>query len=121
MLPIIRRGHAHCRVRNPIRRESFWSLVRQLKAPAAAKVTTALIRIGQGNTSNVESVGGGVYENKIDFGPGYRVYFGFDGKDLVVLVGGGSKKRQSKDRDRQGPLARLQATQTFPRRRLTWP
>lgn len=68
-----------------------------LNAPAAAKVTTALVRIGQGNTSNVESVGGGVYENKIDFGPGYRLYFGFDGKELVVLVGGGSKKQQSKE------------------------
>jgi putative addiction module killer protein len=68
-----------------------------LNAPAAAKVTTALIRIGQGNTSNVESVGAGVYENKIDFGPGYRLYFGFDGKELVVLVGGGSKKQQSKE------------------------
>ena len=68
-----------------------------LNAPAAAKVTTALIRIGQGNTSNVESVGSGVYENKIDFGPGYRLYFGFDGKELVVLVGGGSKKQQSKE------------------------
>lgn len=68
-----------------------------LNAPAAAKVTVALIRLGKGNTSNVESVGGGVFESKIDFGPGYRVYFGFDGKELVILVGGGSKKRQDKD------------------------
>lgn len=68
-----------------------------LNAPAAAKVTVALIRLGQGNTSNVESVGSGVFESKIDLGPGYRVYFGFDGKELVILVGGGSKKRQSKD------------------------
>lgn len=43
------------------------------------------------------SVGGGVFESKIDFGPGYRVYFGYDGQELVILVGGGSKKRQEKD------------------------
>ena len=60
-------------------------------------MTTVLIRLGHGNTSNVESVGSGVYENKINFGPGYRVYFGMDGTELVILVGGGTKKRQSRD------------------------
>ena len=68
-----------------------------LDSRAAAKVTTALIRMGLGNTSNVESVGGGVYERKIDYGPGYRIYFGMDGEKLVVLVGGGTKKRQAQD------------------------
>ena len=75
----------------------FRSWFDRLDAPAAAKVTTALIRMGMGNTSNVESVGGGVYEKKIDFGPGYRIYFGMDGEKLVVLVGGGTKKRQARD------------------------
>jgi putative addiction module killer protein len=51
----------------------------------------------QGNLSNVKGVGGGVFEYKIDFGPGYRIYFGKDGDRLVILVGGGSKKRQAKD------------------------
>jgi putative addiction module killer protein len=69
----------------------------RLDSRAAAKVTTALTRIGMGNTSNVESVGGGVYERKIDYGPGYRVYCGMDGEELVILVGGGTKKRQSHD------------------------
>jgi putative addiction module killer protein len=50
-----------------------------LHSPADAKVTTAIVRLGQGNTSNVEGVGGGVFESKIDVGPGYRVYFGMDG------------------------------------------
>jgi len=44
-----------------------------LDASAAAKVTLALTRIEQGNFSNAKSVGGGVYEFKIDFGPGYRI------------------------------------------------
>jgi putative addiction module killer protein len=55
----------------------------------------ALMRLGQGNFSNVEGVGSGVFELKIDFGPGYRVYFGKDGERIVILLAGSSKKRQS--------------------------
>src|SRR6267378_2182077 len=51
----------------------------------------ALARIQQGNFSNAKSVGAGVYEYRIDFGPGYRIYFGKDGDRLVILVGGGTK------------------------------
>lgn len=68
-----------------------------LNSLAAAKVTTALIRIEQGNFSNVKGVGSGVYETRIDFGPGYRVYFGKDGDTIIILLGGGTKKRQKKD------------------------
>jgi hypothetical protein len=45
----------------------------------------------------LESVGEGVFEYKIHFGPGYRIYFGQVGQELVILVGGGSKKQQSHD------------------------
>jgi len=69
----------------------------RLNASAAAKVTTALERITQGNFSNVKALGAGVSEYKIDFGPGYRIYFGKDGDMLVILVAGGSKKGQSHD------------------------
>src|SRR5229473_3975728 len=68
-----------------------------LNASAAAKVTLALTRMEQGNFSNTKGVGAGVYEYKIDFGPGYRIYFGKDGDTLVILVGGGTKKRQQED------------------------
>ena len=54
-----------------------------LDAQAAAKVTTALYRLEQGNFSNVKSAGQGVSEFRIDFGPGYRVYFG--GKEIHWL------------------------------------
>jgi putative addiction module killer protein len=64
---------------------------------AAAKVATALTRMEAGNFSNVKGVRKGVYECRVDFGPGYRVYFGKDGERLVILLGGGSKKRQSAD------------------------
>jgi putative addiction module killer protein len=69
----------------------------ELNARAAAKVTTALARMEQGNLSNAKSVGAGVSEYRIDFGPGYRVYFGKDGDSIVILLGGGTKKRQQKD------------------------
>jgi putative addiction module killer protein len=68
-----------------------------LDSIAAARVTIALTRMERGNSSNVKSVGGGVFEYKIDFGPGYRVYFGKDGETLVILIGGGTKKRQQQD------------------------
>ncbi len=69
----------------------------RLDVAAAARVTTYLTRLGQGHWSNVKGVGTGVFEVKIDFGPGYRVYFGKDGERIVILLGGGTKKRQSQD------------------------
>ena len=68
-----------------------------LNAEAAAKIAAAVTRISLGNFSNVEGVGHGVFEYKLDFGPGYRVYFGKDGETLVILLGGGTKKRQRRD------------------------
>ena len=68
-----------------------------LNAEAAAKVTPAVIRVSLGNFSNVEGVGSGVFEYKLDFGPGYRIYFGKDGETLVILLGGGTKRRQQRE------------------------
>jgi putative addiction module killer protein len=68
-----------------------------LDVAAATKVTVALERIASGNTSSIQPVGEGVSECKIDFGPGYRIYFGKDGDRLVILLGGGTKKRQNQD------------------------
>jgi putative addiction module killer protein len=66
-----------------------------LDSQASAKVTMAVTRLGQGNFSNVKGVGSGVSEYKIDFGPGYRIYTGKYGDHLVILLGGGTKKRQT--------------------------
>jgi putative addiction module killer protein len=68
-----------------------------LNAPAAAKVAVALARLEQGNLSNAKGVGEGVFEYRIDWGPGYRVYFGRDGDLLVILLTGGTKQRQQHD------------------------
>ena len=64
---------------------------------ARERVTRSLIRLEIGNTSNLKSVGAGVNELRVDFGPGYRVYFGWDGPLMVILLGGGTKKRQQAD------------------------
>jgi putative addiction module killer protein len=86
-----------------------------LNAIAAAKVKTVLTRIGQGNLSNVKSVDEGVLEFKIDFGPGYRVYFGRDRDELIILLGGGLKKTQQTD------IAKAKARWAdYKRRRPKW-
>jgi putative addiction module killer protein len=62
-----------------------------------ARISTAILRLSEGNISAVKSVGAGVYELRMHFGPGYRVYFGKEGEKLVILLGGGTKLRQQKD------------------------
>lgn len=57
-------------------------------------MTIAVYRLEGGNFSAVKGVGAGVFELRLDFGPGYRVYFGKDGEQWVILLGGGTKKRQ---------------------------
>ena len=78
-------------------RSPFAAWLEQLHSPAAEKVVTALYRLANGNFSNVKGVGSGVFEYRIDFGPGYRVYFGQDGPTLVILLTGGTKQRQQRD------------------------
>jgi putative addiction module killer protein len=70
-----------------------------LDARAAAIVTVAIERLSEGNISNVKPIGEGVAELRVNRGPGYRIYFGWDGKTLVILLGGGTKRRQQNDID----------------------
>ncbi|MFN7515372.1 MAG: type II toxin-antitoxin system RelE/ParE family toxin [Dolichospermum sp.] len=74
-----------------------------LDAQAAAKVTVAKSRLELGNTSNVKWFDG-IGEYKIDWGPGYRIYLAQDGKQLIVLFGGGTKKNQQSDINRAREL-----------------
>lgn len=64
---------------------------------AATKVTISLTKLQRGNMSSLKSVGEGVYESRIDWGPGYRIYLGKEDRTLVILLGGGTKKTQQKD------------------------
>ena len=74
-----------------------------LDAQAAAKVTTAKLRMELGNTSNVKWFAG-IGEYVIDWGPVYRIYLAKDGESLIVLFGGGTKRRQQSDIDRAKDL-----------------
>ncbi|MGL4512805.1 MAG: type II toxin-antitoxin system RelE/ParE family toxin [Lacipirellulaceae bacterium] len=78
-------------------RRPFADWFDDLDSQTALRVRTRLARAEAGNLGDSKSVGGGVSEMRIDFGPGYRVYFGRDGDTLVVLLGGGTKRRQSAD------------------------
>jgi putative addiction module killer protein len=62
-----------------------------------AKITERINRMAGGNFGDCKPVGQGLWEFRIDWGPGYRVYYAIVGKELVLLVSGGDKKRQSAD------------------------
>lgn len=62
-------------------------------------------RISLGNFGDVKAVGGGVRELRIDYGPGYRVYFVQRGNELIILLGGGDKRTQGSDIDAAKRLA----------------
>ena len=64
---------------------------------ARARIRTRLDRLALGNMGNHRVLDGGVYELKIDWGPGYRVYFGKVGNTIVLLLCGGDKSTQQKD------------------------
>jgi len=69
----------------------------RLSARAAAKVTSAVVRMELGNFGDHKSVGQGVWERRINFEKGYRIYYGRAGEDLVLLLLGGTKSRQQSD------------------------
>ena len=78
-------------------RSPFEAWFADLDGQAAAKVAVALARLEQGNLSNVKSVGSGVLEYEIDWGPDLRVYFGRDGDQVAILLAEGTKRRQQSD------------------------
>lgn len=78
--------------------EEFAKWFKSLRdAKAAAKITQRIVRISSGLLGDVKPVGEGVSELRIDFGPGYRIYFVQRGKALIILLCGGDKSTQAKD------------------------
>ena len=64
---------------------------------ARARVLARIKRLAEGNAGDVKPVGEGVSEMRIDYGPGYRVYFTKQGREIVVLLAGGDKQTQAGD------------------------
>jgi putative addiction module killer protein len=78
-------------------KEPFTIWADALPGKERARIFTRLDRIEAGNLGDYKSVGGGVYELRFHFGPGYRVYFGEMEEKIVLLLCGGDKSSQKKD------------------------
>ncbi len=78
----------------------------KIPASHALRVTEALYRMERGNFGDHKSVGEGVMERRIFGSPALRIYYGMEGSDLVILLAGGGKNRQSKDIERAKALWR---------------
>ncbi len=84
--------------RTPLGKEPFRDWIEKLERRVQLKILVYIERLASGGTrKNIKSLGEGVYELKIDFGPGYRVYFGEKNKTIILLLIGGEKDTQDKD------------------------
>ncbi|CAN5304514.1 type II toxin-antitoxin system RelE/ParE family toxin [soil metagenome] len=72
---------------------------------AVARIVTRIERLGQGNPGDVRAVGEGVSEIRIQYGPGYRVYYKQTGKTIVLILCGGDKASQDRDIKRAKDIA----------------
>ena len=73
---------------------------------ARARIQVRIERLAAGNPGDVEAVGEGVSELRIDYGPGYRVYFKRRGEEVIILLAGGDKRSQARDITTARRLAR---------------
>src|SRR3954453_8898071 len=78
-------------------RSAFSEWFTSLDAVTAARVDRYIRRLEAGNFGAAKFLRQGVFELRLDFGPGYRVYYGRDGASVIILLGGGSKRRQETD------------------------
>jgi len=87
--------------------EAFSKWLRELRdRQVRARIQTRIDRLQLGLAGDVKSVGEGVSELRIDYGPGYRIYFAQRGRELVVLLAGGDKRTQDTDIKTAQKLAR---------------
>jgi putative addiction module killer protein len=86
--------------------DEFRAWLRGLRdGKAAARITARIRRFEQGNPGDTRSVGAGLMEMRIDYGPGYRVYYVRRGSVVVILLCGGDKRTQQRDIERAQNLA----------------
>jgi putative addiction module killer protein len=78
-------------------RSPFATWRRGLDDVSRARIDKAAIKLGEGNLSAIKGVGSGVLEMRLDFGPGFRIYLARDGDRIIILLGGGTKRRQQAD------------------------
>src|SRR6516225_10132237 len=96
-----------CAVYEIRRSETFDTWLKNLAdSKARARIAARIDRLGLGNPGDVKPVGGGVSEMRIDYGPGYRLYFTQRGRTVVLLLCGGDKATQANDIKRAIALAK---------------
>lgn len=78
-------------------RKPFREWLQTLEVTVRARIQARVLRFEMGNLGDHKSVGGSVWEARLVFGPGYRIYFGKDGKLIIVLLVGGTKASQKED------------------------
>lgn len=81
----------------PDGRNPFRDWLAGLNGPVRARIQARVLRFSTGNLGDHKSVGAGVWEARLMFGPGYRIYFGKDGASFVLLLVGGDKSSQARD------------------------
>ena len=74
---------------------------------AVARINTRIDRLAEGNPGNVEPAGEGISEMRIDYGPGYRVYYKDTGREIIILLCGGDKSTQQADIAKAKKIARI--------------
>ncbi|MCC6453251.1 MAG: type II toxin-antitoxin system RelE/ParE family toxin [Acidobacteria bacterium] len=90
-----------------VKSDTFDRWLRKLRDPQAkARVEMRIRRLGLGNPGDVQPIGAGLSEMRIDYGPGYRVYYLEQGGVVVILLCGGDKRSQQKDIVRAKELAK---------------
>ncbi len=86
--------------------EEFSGWLHRLRdANAVARIVARIRRMEQGNPGDINNVGNGVMEMRIDYGPGYRVYYLHRGSTVVILLCGGDKRTQPRDIQRAHKMA----------------
>ena len=89
--------------------DRWFSTITKRDQRAAAKITRAMTQMRSGDlSSNVKSVGGGVFQRSIDHGPGYRIYFGKDGQRLIIILGGATKSQRQQQNEIEASKSRWQ-------------
>lgn len=78
-------------------RSPFREWLAELETKIRARIQARVLRLSTGNLGDHKYVGAGVWEARLMFGPGYRIYFGREGRDLILLLLGGRKSSQSRD------------------------
>jgi putative addiction module killer protein len=91
---------------NVFRSETFDRWMVELRdSRARARIEARILRLARGNPGDVKTVGSGVSEMRIDYGPGYRVYFARRGEFVILLLCGGDKRTQQADIERAIEIA----------------